>query len=260
MMTDRLIEKNPLVHLLMHDMVKDVCVNACLIAGAKALAADNPDEVAELTETADVVYGNLGSQTKDRMQAMRIAREKAYRRGAPFVLDVSGVAASAARRRQVREFAEIAKIDVLKGNQAEILALALEQDTARGVDAEMNHEKQALEAALQLTKNTASVVVVSGATDLITDGKDLSRVELGDPAMQLVTGTGCIGSLLCAIYAAIDPMKGAIVGMRLNGAAGAETIKRVNASFGIGFYYPVFLSVLEEVIRGKKYAFGERHV
>ena len=260
MMTDELIKKNPLIHLLMHDMVKEVCVNACLIAGAKALAADNPDEVAELTKAADVVYGNLGSQTKDRMQAMRIAREAALHRGAPFVLDVSGVAASASRRRQVREFAEIAKIDVLKGNQAEILALSLDKDTARGVDAETEHEEQALQAALQLTRNTAKVVVVSGATDLITDGKDMSRVELGDPAMQMVTGTGCIGSLLCAVYAATDPFRGAIVAMRLNGAVGEETMKRVNASFGIGFYYPVFLSVLEEVIRGKDYAFGERHV
>lgn len=260
MMTDKLIEKNPLVHLLMHDMVKDVCVNACLITGAGALAAENPDEVAELTKGADVVYGNLGAQTKDRMQAMAICREAAAHRGAPFVLDVSGVAASAARRRQVDEFAEAGKIDILKGNQSEIYALAYGKDTARGVDSGDYSEAQMLDAAGWLTIKTAKVVVVTGPVDLITDGKSAERVRAGHPDMRLLTGTGCIGSLLCAVYAAIDPFDGAVTGMRLNGAVGAETIKRLNASFGIGFYYPVFLSVLEEVIRGKSYAYGERNV
>ena len=83
---------------------------------------------------------------------------------------------------------------------------------------------------------------------------------MSDPIVIVSATRTPIGGLLCAVYAAIDPFRGAIVAMRLNGAVGEETMKRVNASFGIGFYYPVFLSVLEEVIRGKDYAFGERHV
>ncbi len=260
MMTEQLIEKNPLIHLLMHDMVKDVCVNACLIAGASPLAADNPDEVAELTKGADVVYGNLGAQTKDRMRAMAISREAAAERGAPFVLDVSGVAASAARRSQVEMLSAAGKIDIVKGNQSEIYALAYGKDTARGVDSDHYTEAQMMDAAGRLTIKTANVVVVTGEVDLITDGKIGERVRAGHPHMRMVTGTGCIASVLCALYASIDSFHGAVTGMRLSGAVGAETIRRVRASFGIGFYYPVFLSVLEEVIRGKDFAMGESHV
>lgn len=258
-MINTIQEKKPLIHFLMHDMVKAVCANACLLLGASPLAAENPEEVEELTRNADAVYGNLGSQTRDRMRAMQIAREAAHRRKAPFVLDVSGVAASASRRRQVDELRAIGKIDVLKGNQSEILALADAQNTARGVDAEVSDLSRALAAAVQLTQTMAEVVVVSGAVDLITDGKRVIRVSAGHRDLRKVTGTGCISSLLCAVFATQDPFLGAAFGMRLHGATGAETLRRLQRTrLGIGFYYPMFLSVLERAVQNNRK--GEENV
>lgn len=246
-MIDRLREKRPLAHLLVHDMVKAVSANSSLVLGASPFCADNPDEVAEMTGKADLVYGNLGSNTKDRLLSIKIAVKDAMERKIPFILDVSGVAASSYRREFVYELAKLGKISILKGNASEIISLAKDQNTARGVDSEYEGE-EAVNAGVRLAKEMAGIVCISGETDYITDGERVTVLKGGSYEMPKVTGTGCIGTLLTGLFSTVELYEGAVYGMGVNAVCGEKAIKKLRENkMGIGFYYSAFVSVLEEL-------------
>lgn len=246
-MIELLRKKEPLAHLLVHDMVKAVSANSTLVLGASPLCADNPDEVEEMTGRSDLVYGNLGSNTRDRLKSIKIAAEDAMKRGIPFLLDVSGTAASAHRRSYVYDLAKEGKITILKGNASEIIALYKDENTARGVDSE-TESKEAVEAGIHLTEKTAEIVCITGKTDYITDGKRGTVLKGGSSDMPKVTGTGCIGSLLTGLFSTVELYEGAVYGMGVNAVCGEKAIRSLREKgLGIGFYYAAFISALEEL-------------
>lgn len=245
-MLKKLRDRHPLAHGLVHDMVKAECANVSLALGASPMMAENPEEMRAIVQNADLVYANLGNQTRDRMDAIFLAREVAAKKGIPFTLDITGCGASESRRRQANELAAIAPIDIIKGNASEIVALAHGRDTSRGVDATATTGEALQESLQELVAKRCRIAIASGKTDWITDGRKLYRVFNGHPAMQQVTGTGCIGSALVGLFSAIDPLQGAVMGCLVNGIAGAQAIARCEKTgLGIGFYYSFFISRID---------------
>ncbi|MFZ2222724.1 MAG: hydroxyethylthiazole kinase, partial [Gemmiger qucibialis] len=49
------------------------------------------------------------------------------------------------------------------------------------------------------------VVLLSGTEDLIADGQQLCTVRGGSDRMRTVTGAGCMLSVLCGAFAAVQP-------------------------------------------------------
>lgn len=87
---------------------------------------------------------------------------------------------------------------VIKGNYSEIMALC-GSHRAAGVDADSALELAAVDrAAAELAKNRGTVIMASGKTDVITDGKRLFHLKNGTPQLAAVTGTGCMLGALCA--------------------------------------------------------------
>jgi hydroxyethylthiazole kinase len=90
----------------------------------------------------------------------------------------------------------------IRGNASEILALAGFSAGGRGVDA-TDTTDDAAEAAATLASRYGSVVAVSGAVDLITDGRRVVRIANGDELLTRVTGGGCaLGAVMAAFLAA----------------------------------------------------------
>ena len=61
--------------------------------------------------------------------------------------------------------------------------------------------------ASEFAERTGSVVVMTGRTDIVTDGQTGWRVENGHPMMRRVTGAGCQLSALTGAFAAANPKK-----------------------------------------------------
>lgn len=238
-------ERHPMVHAIIHGIVRQECANACLLLGASPVMAENPSEVQAFTAGADALYLNLGNQTEERARAMLLAAEKAAERGIPVTVDIAGCGASSARRAQVHALCERGKLAVLKGNASEIRALSEDRNTIRGVDGvgvEAEEATQLAVAALRFAK----VVVVSGKTDVVTDGKRRSLIAAGHPAMQRVTGTGCLGSFLVALFSVMGAYEGARTGVLATGLAGERAIRRMTENgLGMGYYYNEYLSALD---------------
>lgn len=64
---------------------------------------------------------------------------------------------------------------------------------------------EAIEAAKSLALSSGAVVAVTGAVDLVTDGKQVVAVTNGVPMLQKITATGCAVTALIAAFVAVSP-------------------------------------------------------
>ena len=197
-------EKRPLIHCITNPISITQCANAILAVGARPIMAEHPEEVAEITETADALLLNLGNITDVRMESMKIAMREAIAHEIPVVLDVVGVACSKLRRKYIHELIEIGIPKIVKGNYSEIFALEREEYRSSGVDAdrELSLEEVA-NSAVKLSKTYKNVILASGKTDILTDGKEIIYMKNGSNQLASVTGTGCMLGALCACYLSV---------------------------------------------------------
>ena len=73
-----------------------------------------------------------------------------------------------------------------------------------GVDS-LTVPTDAAACANALAERLGAVVLLSGEEDLVTDGSTLHTVRGGSPLMRRVTGAGCMLSVLCGAFAAVEP-------------------------------------------------------
>jgi len=192
--------KRPLVHSITNPISINQCANTVLAVWAKPIMAEHPDEVAEITETADSLLLNLGNITDARLKSIWISAEVANRKGIPFVLDAVGVACSKLRKDFAKKLIETHCPTVIKGNYSEIKALWDKEYSSQGVDAEEMTVEEMSSVAAQLARKYKTVVLASGKIDVVTDGKRLIVVKNGCTQLSDVTGTGCMLGVLCATY------------------------------------------------------------
>lgn len=194
-----------LIHCITNPISINSCANAVLAIGARPIMAEHPEEVAEITETAGALMLNLGNITDARMESIRIAARTAKHGNIPVLLDCVGTACSRLRREYALDLLGTAMPTVIKGNYSEIKALCVSGYVSAGVDAEGSLTKEQVTTdAVHLAKNTGAVILASGKTDIITDGKQIIYVQNGTPQLASVTGTGCMLGALCASYLSAD--------------------------------------------------------
>jgi hydroxyethylthiazole kinase len=117
------------------------------------------------------------------------------------VLDVCGSACLPTRREYALGLIGTSLPSVIKGNYSEITALAREDYTSSGVDADKALTAESVaETAKSLAQRLGTVIIASGEADIITDGDKTAFVKNGCAQLGSVTGTGCMQGALCAAY------------------------------------------------------------
>lgn len=193
--------KRPLIHCITNPISIHACANAILAVGAQPIMAEHPGEVRQITENADALVLNLGNITDVRMRSMGLSMEMAAEKRIPVVIDAVGVACSPLRLDFIRSLLEQGVPTVIKGNYSEILALYSGRCQAAGVDADPAMNAAAIfPAAAELAQRTGAVILASGKTDVVTDGRRMIRLYNGTPLLSRVTGTGCMLGALCGTY------------------------------------------------------------
>jgi hydroxyethylthiazole kinase len=245
------------VHNITNFVVMEPTANALLAVGASPVMAHALEEVEDIAGIASALVLNIGTLSPDWIEAMLLAGRTASRRGIPVVLDPVGAGASGYRTRSCVQIIEAVSPSIIRGNASEILTLAGEQGGGRGVDSTARAEDAGAPAGV-LARGTGSVISVSGALDLVTDGSRELRISSGTPLMARVTGMGCTASALTGALAAVnpDPLEAAAHAMAIMGVAGemaADTAK------GPGSLVPAFhdalyrldATELEDRLRGR---------
>lgn len=209
---NRVKVESPLVHAITNPISINQCANTILAVGARPIMAEHPGEVEEITSTTKALMLNIGNITDVRMESIPIALECAIAHGIPVVLDVVGVACSSMRKEFVANLLKIATPTVIKGNYSEIKALYDMKYTSEGVDADSDISiTDMTEICSLLSRRLSTIILASGKTDIITDGKRLIQISNGSEQLSKVTGTGCMLGALCAAYMAVEQSVDAVI-------------------------------------------------
>lgn len=196
----------PLVHVMTNTISQNDCANLLLAAGARPIMAEAQEEVQEIAGSCAALVLNCGIPSKAKFRAMLLAGQAANQAGAPVVLDPVGIGASAFRQEQIRHLLGALHFRVIRGNSAEIAALAGQPCGFTGVDGAAGRsspEKCLL--AVQVAARYGAIVLQSGAQDVIVDATRMRIVSGGHPAIAKVTGAGCMLSALTGAFLAIAP-------------------------------------------------------
>ena len=196
-------EKSPVIHNITNFVVMNNTANALLALGASPVMAHAEEEVEEMVNIAGALVINIGTLSRYWIPSMIRAVHEAHQKKIPIVLDPVGAGATTYRTRTARELLDAVPITIIRGNASEIMAIADDEARTRGVDSSALSE-DALDAARHLCDTYGCVVCVSGETDYILSGTDVTRVLNGHVMMTKVTGLGCTASALCGAFAAVN--------------------------------------------------------
>lgn len=213
--------RNPLIHNITNFVVMNSTANTLLCLGASPVMAHCLEEVEEMVSYARALVLNIGTLTPVWVEAMIKAGKKANTKGIPVILDPVGAGATRLRTRSAQKILTEVKIAIIRGNSAEILALAGSKVNIRGVDS-LQDPEDASDTACKLACELDTVLAITGAVDIVTDGSDVHRIANGHQLMTRVTGTGCAATVVVASFAAVchDHLRAAVEGLACFGLAG----------------------------------------
>ncbi|KAH7065830.1 Hydroxyethylthiazole kinase family-domain-containing protein [Paraphoma chrysanthemicola] len=248
-------EKSPLSHNMTNLVVQNFAANVALCIGASPIMANYAAEAPDLARLGGALVVNMGTVTPDGLANFKQAISAYNLSGGPIILDPVGAGATSVRRAAVAELMNHAYFDLIKGNEREILAVAGASGFTvsgttqqRGVDSgtAVYTTQQKASIVSTLARRERCVVLMTGATDVISDGNRTYTISNGHAYLGMITGSGCtLGTTLSAYLAANpgDKLLAAIAGVLHYEIAAEEASKREDVK-GPGTFVPAFLDEL----------------
>jgi hydroxyethylthiazole kinase len=221
--------RTPLIHNITNYVTVNDVANILLACGGSPIMADSPDEAEDIQTICGGLNINIGTLNSATIPAMFLAGKKANELGHPAVLDPVGAGASRLRTETALRLLREVKFTAVRGNISEIKSLAVGAGTTKGVDADAADRvtEENLPVSVRFVKEVAAglgcVAAVTGAIDLVSDGKRCFVIRNGRPEMSGITGTGCQLSALTAAYITANPdrpLEAAAAAVCLMGLAG----------------------------------------
>lgn len=240
----------PLVQCLTNEVTTNLVASSLLAVGASPAMAAVPGEAEELVGVAGALLVNLGTPGPDQRACVEPTVAAAAGARTPWVLDPVAVGVLSVRTRLAARLVA-ASPAVVRGNASEVRALAGRASAGRGVDA-TDGVDAARDAAVEVARRHGTVVAVSGAVDLVTDGRHEVRLAVGHPWLTLVTGAGCaLGGLVAAFAAVTEPLVAAVAASTLVGVAGERAAVGAAgpASFAVALVDHLHLASPEDLAR-----------
>ncbi len=201
----------PLIHNITNYVTVNDVANMLLACGASPIMSDEAEDVEDITSVCAGLNINIGTLHKPSIEAMFRAGQRAASLGHPILLDPVGAGASSLRTETALGLMRELPLTVIRGNISEIKTLALGSGTTRGVDADVADAvtEENLDAAIDFVKafaqRTKAIIAVTGAIDLVSDGKACYVIRNGRPEMGRITGTGCQLSGMMTAFVTANP-------------------------------------------------------
>lgn len=245
--------ENPKVHCLTNPVSMQDVANLLLAAGGSAIMAQSVKEVEQITAICHATLLNTGVPSEEKWQACMLAGKEANRLGHPVILDPVGVGASSFRKEEIDKILKEVKVSVIRCNQEEACTLLhMKNGMSGGVESVVQmRENQQKEVAEKLAKTFSCTVLVSGKSDVVSDGIITRLIEGGDQRISRITGSGCMLSALCAFFCGkgLGPLQAVEKASRqwkkCSELAG-EKVDREGT--GIGMFHFYLFDILEELI------------
>ncbi|RMZ74804.1 hypothetical protein DV737_g5727, partial [Chaetothyriales sp. CBS 132003] len=236
-----------LCHNMTNTVVQNFVANVCLATGSSPIMSLNGAEAADLAQLGGALVVNMGTVTPEILDAY-LAGLRAYNAvGSPVVFDPVGGGATTARKNVVKTLMAGGYFHLIKGNEGEISAVAGTSSVQqRGVDSgpstATGNEKAAL--VKEIARRERCVVLMTGATDYLSDGSRTLAVSNGSHWLGRITGSGCALGAVTASYMAVhqeDRLIAVLSGLLHYELAAERAEKRCS---GPGSFIPTFLDEL----------------
>jgi hydroxyethylthiazole kinase len=183
----RVRDRSPRVHCITNTVAQNYTANMLLAAGAVPSMTISPEEIVTFVAGAGALLVNLGTFDAERRLAVAAALAAVNAARMPWVLDPVFIESSPTRAQFARE--------LLARSPAAVRLNPSEFAPLFGGD-------PAEEAASRVAAACATVVALTGGTDVVTDGPRRVAIRNGHSLMGLVTAMGCAASaLVCATLA-----------------------------------------------------------
>ncbi len=257
----------PLIHNITNYVTVNDVANVLLACGASPIMTDEVEDVEDITSICSGLNINIGTLNQQTIPAMFLAGKKANELEHVALLDPVGVGASRLRTDTALQLMESVRFDVIRGNISEIKTLASGSGSTKGVDANVTDvvTEEALNQTLDFVQSFAiqseSIIVVTGAIDLISDGKRCFVVRNGRAEMARITGTGCQLSALITAFLSANPKNpleataAAVCAMGLAGEIGWENMVETdgNATYRNRIIDAIYHMDGEKLEKGARY-------
>jgi hydroxyethylthiazole kinase len=183
----RVRDRGPRVHCITNNVAQHYTASVLLAAGAVPSMTIAPEEVVSFVASADALLVNLGTFDAERRAAIEVALGAVDAARMPWVLDPVFIELTPARAQFARELVT-RRPSAVRLNHREFAALAGGDPVG--------------DLPARFAKAHQTVIAITGASDIVTDGGRRTVIANGDPLMNLVTAMGCAGSaLVCAALA-----------------------------------------------------------
>ena len=250
MLSEEIREKSPLIHNITNYVTVNDCANAVLAIGASPIMADDIGEAADITAISSALVINIGTLNRHTIPSIFEAGKRANEIGIPVVFDPVGAGASLLRNNTSREIVENIKLSIIRGNLSEVSFIAGLEVSTKGVDSsEADSTKyDAVDIAKSVAKKLNCIVAITGATDIITNGKTLVKIKNGHKMLSRVTGTGCMTTALVGSFAGAtdDYLTAAVAGVASMGIAGEIAYEKCGR-IGTGNFHIAIIDALSNL-------------
>ena len=257
----------PLVHNITNYVTVNDVANVLLACGGSPIMSDEAEDVEDITSVCGGLNINIGTLHKTSIEGMFRDGRKANELGHPVLLDPVGAGASALRTNTALDLMKELNLAVIRGNISEIKTLALGSGTTKGVDADVadavteENLDEAVAFVKKFAKESGSIIAVTGAIDLVTDGEKCYVIRNGRPEMGKITGTGCQLSGMMTAYITANPenrLEAAAASVCVMGLAGQIGWNRMQEGDGNSTYRNRIIDAIynmtgEELEKGADY-------
>jgi len=199
---ERIRQERPLIHNITNMVAMNDSANIILAIGGLPVMAHAQAEVREMVRVAGALVLNIGTLTPEQIDSMIAAGEEANNLKKPVVLDPVGAGATHLRTESALRLQKRIKIDIVRGNHAEVSILAGLKGSIKGVES-VGSGENAVEVARSLARKHNQVVIITGKQDIVTNGKTVIEINNGSPMLGTITATGCMVTSLIATFAAV---------------------------------------------------------
>lgn len=242
----------PLCHNMTNLVVQNFAANVALAIGSSPIMSNNGLEAPDLAGLGGSLVINMGTTTPE-IRANHLTALAAYNAvGGPVLLDPVGAGATEQRREGVKALMAGGYFDVIKGNEGEIRQVSGATGVKQhGVDS--GASQLSLEDKLTLVKGTAArehnVILMTGSTDVISDGERTALIKNGHEYLGEVTGSGCtLGTTIASVMAVEhqDKLLAAVTGILMYEIAAERASQRSDVR-GPGTFVPAFIDELYNI-------------
>ncbi|WKY45377.1 hydroxyethylthiazole kinase [Eubacteriaceae bacterium ES2] len=238
-------DNGPLVHNITNYVTVNDCANVLLACGGSPIMSDEFEDVVDITSICGGLNINIGTLNHNTIPSMFAAGKKSNELNHPLILDPVGAGASKLRTETANNLLKEVKFTAIKGNISEIKTLALGCKTTKGVDADIadivtdQNLSEVIAFANRFAADTGAVIVITGAIDIIANGKSACVIKNGHPMMSKITGTGCMLSALLTAFIVANQdqiFKAAIAAVCAMGLCGEMANERMSNKDGNSTY------------------------